>query len=91
LTQRVADLPPKLQQFLPRMIADDWLSRYATFEGLDEAFVRMKRRVKFENQLEQSVEQLKIHYEGLEADFLVFFPDLIQHIEKQPHHPPKGG
>ncbi len=81
LTQRADDLPPKLQLFLPRMIADDWLSRYATFEGLDEAFARMKRRVKFDNQLEKSVEQLKTNYQGLEEDFLDFFPQLWRHME----------
>ena len=83
LHRRAQALPQPLQGYLPRMIADDWLSRYATFDGLEGAFVRIKRRVKFENQLEQSVEQLKIHYHELEQDFLDFFPALMQHITEK--------
>jgi acyl carrier protein phosphodiesterase len=80
LSNSPVEPPPRLQRALPRMIREDWLGSYATEAGIDLTLKRISRRVSRANPLPDGVSQLKIHYEGLAADFAEFYPAIIRHV-----------
>ncbi len=67
-----------------RMISDDWLSQYDTFEGLAVNLARMERRIQWGSgrtvDLVGSLTVLESDYAGFEADFLEFWPRLQAHL-----------
>ena len=75
-------LPAKFQQALPRMIGEDWLGCYQTLAGVDLTFSRVARRLKRENNLASAVNELIDNYTEIESDFLLFFPEIINYVEK---------
>ena len=81
LSNSPVELPPRLQRALPRMIREDWLGSYATEAGIDLTLKRISGRVSRANPLPDGASQLKIHYEGLAADFAEFYPAIIRHVE----------
>ncbi|MBO1347640.1 MAG: DUF479 domain-containing protein [Hormoscilla sp. GUM202] len=70
-------LPTRLQQVLPKMVAEDWLGSYKTLSGLNLTFARLARRLQGENHLPTAVEDIANNYVELESDFLSFFPEEI--------------
>lgn len=74
-------LPERLQMVLPRMVSQDWLTSYRELSSIDTALNRIATRLKRENSLTNSAEELKFHYEQLESDFRVFFPELIHYVQ----------
>ena len=75
-----ACLPPRLLQVLPWMTREDWLGSYASLEGIDAILQRMARRGKRTGPLAEGGEVLQRHYEGLQADFVAFWPLLIAEV-----------
>ncbi|MEM1216030.1 MAG: ACP phosphodiesterase [Bacteroidota bacterium] len=69
-------MPSFLQQRLPHMIADDWLLRYGTREGVAFTFSRLQLRVSQPQFLENTLLSLTEHETALAEDFSRFFPDL---------------
>ena len=76
-------IPLKIRHRLPDMIANDWLVSYGRDEGLRYTFERLKKRVSRPHFLENAVESLHEHYEILEKEFNLFFPDVIQHVKME--------
>lgn len=70
-------LPTRLQQVLPKMVAEDWLGSYKTLSGLSLTFARLARRLQRENHLPTAVDDIANNYEELESDFISFFPEAI--------------
>jgi acyl carrier protein phosphodiesterase len=85
-------LPDRLQQMLPYMIEQDWLSSYQEIDSIGNTLNRISQRLKCRNTLVNSLEELEHHYPTLERYFLMFFPDLMAfaeaHISTQ-NHPTK--
>lgn len=73
-------MPPVLQHRLPLMIADDWLTRYGTFEGLEFTFNRMKRRASQPSHFDNAGETLQMNLDFLDENFRRFFPDAIHFV-----------
>ena len=82
LQQNLPILPEKLQQAVPRMIAEDWLTSYRDYQGICLTFTRLSRRVKFTNHLSEAATELMNNYKELESDFLQFFPELIGYVQQ---------
>ncbi len=80
LNENKESFPEKLKNMLPIMIADDFLMSCANEERLSKTFLRLKKRVKFENHFESILLDLKNHSIDLEFNFLAFFPDLVKHV-----------
>lgn len=80
LNQHREFLPGRLQHILPYMAGDDWLGSYAELWAVDAALNGMSKRIKRENGLVNSVEELRANYAQLEDHFLHFFPDLVQYV-----------
>ncbi len=69
-------LPAGAQRMLPYMRDGNWLFNYSKIEGIHQALSGMARRTKFNSKMEQSSEDLRIHYSEFEAEFTSFFKDL---------------
>ncbi|UCH53348.1 MAG: DUF479 domain-containing protein [Pseudomonadota bacterium] len=81
LHAQVAGFPPRLQRVLPYMMRDDWLASYAEVESVDAALNGIARRFqRFARArvLCDGVQELTDNYGALEAQFLAFFPELVQ-------------
>lgn len=78
LKQQRSLLPVRLQTALPTLIAQDWLGSNRTTEGVGLTLRRVASRVRRENVLAAAHCEFMDHYRDLEADFLEFFPELIQ-------------
>ncbi len=72
-----AMLPERLQAMIPFMIRDDWLGSYRELNGVEQALKRLSKRVTKGDRLVGAIDEIKAHYRELEANFLLFFPDLI--------------
>ena len=71
-------LPERLQLIAPRMAAADWLASYRHIDAIGVALDRIGERLKRGNALLGSGAELTAHYDGFEADFRVFFPDVVR-------------
>ena len=78
LQRRIMDLPLKLQSRVPLMVADDFLIRYGTDEGLQYALSMMDRRTKFPSNFVLASAQLKEEWELFENEFNIFFPEVFE-------------
>jgi acyl carrier protein phosphodiesterase len=76
-------LPEGVHYFLPFMIERNWLLNYATIEGIGRALSGLSSRVKYENHMNEAVKDLEENYAGLESDFRIFFPHLMQEVSKR--------
>lgn len=72
-------LPERLKSILPDMIAYDWLASYKEGAAIDRAINGLSRRIKRKNNLFGGVEELFLNYQQLQADFSMFFPELIDY------------
>lgn len=79
-------LPERFQRLLPFMIAQNWLLGYASFEGIQEVFNGMHRRTKHQAKLNEAVTELKLFYSAFEADFKMFFEELIVFSQAKLNH-----
>ncbi|MGD2096660.1 MAG: ACP phosphodiesterase [Desulfobacterales bacterium] len=75
-----AILPERLQSIIPFMIRDNWLGSYGMLDGVDKALQRLSKRVSNGDRLAGAIDETKVHYLELEANFLIFFPDLIRFV-----------
>lgn len=78
LAQHHVLLPERLQRMAPHMIQGDWLGSYAALDAIGSALDGMGRRMKRENRLHDSVEELVRQYDEFAGDFHAFMPDLIR-------------
>ncbi len=78
LTDNLEVMPPKLQQQLTMMVADDWLMNYSTFPGMEATFQRMSRRVSRPDDLQGVMQSMERDHDLLAQEFSQFFPEVIQ-------------
>lgn len=71
-------LPERLRSMAPSMRQADWLGSYARIESIRTALDRMGRRLRRENRLLGSAEELEWNYDAFEQDFRAFFPQVIR-------------
>jgi acyl carrier protein phosphodiesterase len=77
LERRFDELPVRLQQMAPYMIRGDWLGSYAEVESIGRALDRIGTRLRRENRLYGSAEELLENYPAFEADFRLFLPQAM--------------
>ena len=76
LERRLPELPPRMQEVVPFMIREDWLTSYRETQHVGRALRGMSRRLKRENPLGEAIGELHAHYPELQSDFDAFFPDV---------------
>jgi len=80
LTARQAEMPARVQQFLPHLTTHNWLLGYAQLEGIRRALTGLSRRATAGSGMEMAVDELQANYAAYEADFLEYFPQLQRHV-----------
>jgi len=75
-------MPERVQGFLPRMVADNWLVQYGTRAGVAFTFSRLQRRVSQPQFLEDALLSLDEHKAALSAEFALFFPDMRLEVKR---------
>ncbi|WP_410881399.1 ACP phosphodiesterase [Myroides sp. DW712] len=73
-------LPPKIQNFLPIMIRENWFMCYETIEGLGYILSQMDRRTKGISKMTQATKELVEYYDEIEHGFTEFFKELEHHV-----------
>ena len=69
-------LPDKIQHMSKYMIRHDWLTSYASVDGIEQVLEGMNRRTGGKGEMNLAIADLKDNYEGLAHDFLLFFEKL---------------
>ena len=83
LTARQAEMPPRVQHFLPHLTQHNWLLHYAEPEGIARALGGLSRRATAGSGMETAVKELQANYAAYEADFREFFPQLQRYVAKE--------
>ena len=78
LREHRAVLPERLQQVAPRMAEGDWLTSYRRVEAVAAALDRMGGRLTRGKAILRSGDELIADYQAFEADFRLFFPDVVR-------------
>ena len=76
-------LPYKLNEIVPTMIEQDWLSSYQHFSGFEMAIDRISLRLKRSNSLLDCISDVEHSYDFLSSGFDIFFPELIDFVSSQ--------
>ena len=73
-------MPARMQQTVTYMIHEDWLGSYEDLSGIGITLDRLARRIRFENYLGGSVEEVAHNYDYIEEGFQRFFPAVMLHV-----------
>ncbi len=74
-------LPPRIQEMMPYMMADNWLLNYASIEGIQRVLNGMNRRTKYVSGMDKATFELQKFYSEFENEFTLFFKELITFTE----------
>lgn len=83
LQEKSSWFPKMLRERLPYMIADNWLAKYATREGLEFVFDKMLRRVSKPALFENATDTLLAYRPFFEENFNQFFPEIIEFVKTE--------
>jgi acyl carrier protein phosphodiesterase len=78
LREHRALLPERLQQVATRMADGDWLASYQRVEAVAATLDLMGTRLTRGNAMLRSGDELLAQYQAFEADFRLFFPDVVR-------------
>lgn len=81
LKNHIPLIPKSLQPRTLAMIEHDWLMSYTSEKGIHHTFEHIKKRASKPELFEGSVESLKQHFQPLNENFNLFFPDLMRFID----------
>ena len=70
-------LPANSRHLFTYMKRDNWLKRYEELSGISRTLEGMSRRIKRENQLDEAIHDLQLHYRDMQEDFRRFFEDAV--------------
>lgn len=76
-------LPEPLKQSLPRLVSQNWLCAYATFEGLEKTLQRMSLRIRRGETLLGGLRILELKYTEFERSFYNFFPAVVDFAARE--------
>lgn len=85
LQNRASEMPPILQERLPRMLAGNFLHGYAKREGLEWVLHRFSQRISGQFDPQPVADAFFQDIEGFSADFNAFFPELVAHAQLTLH------
>ena len=77
-------LPGRLAQIAPHMVANDWLGSYQEFEVLEQVLRGISRRLTRPEELAAAMQELRRLYEPLSEDFRLFYPQLQDFARSYP-------
>ncbi|RYU97242.1 acyl carrier protein phosphodiesterase [Emticicia agri] len=71
-------IPDRMKPMIDSMIKYDWLKNYGEFWGMERALSGIAKRTAFQSNMEQAVNDLKVHYNFFDENFSIFFPQMIE-------------
>ncbi|MDJ0716150.1 MAG: ACP phosphodiesterase [Prochloraceae cyanobacterium] len=81
------DIPMPTRKNIERMIDEKLLDSYYYMSGVEKALIRIKQRLSSKHSnlfiVSNAMKQLENNYEGLEEDFNIFFPEIIDYLKTQ--------
>ncbi len=80
LTEHTHLMPDRTKQMLPYMVSGDWLTGYATLEGIGRALSGLARRVPEGRPMIGAERVLEEHMDLYSREFRLFFHDLRNHV-----------
>jgi len=87
LASRAAEFPAPVQRFFPYLVQQNWLLSYAEIAGIERALQGLSRRASPGSGMETAGAELRRNYAAYEADFRVFFPELLAFVKAGPSSP----
>lgn len=66
-----------------KMVAYDWFGSYNERQSIAHALDRIAARIRFENKFSNIIEEIEQHHQLIEQGFLMFFPELVRHVQLQ--------
>jgi len=73
LQNNLNDLPERAKTITPYLIEGDWLTNYASLEGIERVLIGMNKRTREISQMHLAIHDLELHYREFEEDFTSFF------------------
>lgn len=75
-------LPDNVRQMMPFFIINNWIESYQTVKGIKRVLNALSKRSSLPNETRWAIKTLKKNYFSLQDDFMEFFPQLIDYVEK---------
>ena len=64
-----------------RMVEYDWFGSYRELDSIAHALDRIATRLRFKNRFDNSIEEILTNQGEIDDVFLVFFPELLEHVQ----------
>ena len=75
-------LPESVRKMMPFFIINNWIESYQTLKGIRQVLIALSRRSTLPNETRYAIRTVKKNYSSLQEDFMEFFPELIDYVEK---------
>jgi len=75
-------LPDKVKEMMPFFIINNWIETYQTTNGIKHVLRTLSRNSSLPNETRYAIKTLKKNYYAIQDDFMEFFPQLIDYVEK---------
>jgi acyl carrier protein phosphodiesterase len=82
LEKRKAEIPEPMERMVKSMVTRNWFLGYKSYEGIEWALTGISKRLSFESGIENATEELRKDYDLYEAEFQLFFPEIIAHSKR---------
>jgi acyl carrier protein phosphodiesterase len=82
LKKRQSDIPEAMERMIESMIKRNWFVSYRRYEGIEWSLQGISKRLSFKSEIEYATEDLKKDYLLYEAEFKIFFPQLVEHCQE---------
>jgi acyl carrier protein phosphodiesterase len=82
LEKRKAEIPEPMERMVKSIVTRNWLLGYKSYEGIEWALTGISKRLSFESGIENATEELRKDYDLYEAEFQLFFPEIINNSNK---------
>ena len=81
LWQHRERMPERMELVVGWMIKRDWIRSYSEISHVGRALDGLAGRLKMEHGFHGAIEEVQEHYDSIESGFLLFFPQLLKHVE----------
>ena len=81
LEKRKLEIPQPMERMVNSMVVRDWFVSYKSYAGIEWALTGISKRLSFESGIENAVEELRNDFKLYEAEFQLFFPEIIAHTQ----------
>ena len=82
LSEGLEYMPDRMRHAVHYMVKENWLLSYSKLSGVDRTLNRISHRMRFENSLSNSIEEVVDNFQAIEKGFLAFYPELIRHTQE---------